>query len=344
MNTQSHRLEAALAAATGQHEIALQPDALHMALLDGDREEMERLAVRCDDSDVQLTRLQRMAETAYSVHKLRGMHVTLHMVAWPFMVNFPAGGRVPAQFDMGDSSEPTGRRMLELWSAMIAKGPGVMVHPLRLGLHAHSIYSVAPDVVQRFIGSVAGIVGLEGARIPRGIPPVERNAPMDAGGILHAPVLLQALVATPDDEPVSFVRDFATMETARQLVASKLGLTTGAPQVVPLMPAPFFSALESTLQAENLAMALWQGGQDITTAMTVHYDRQGSRELQRNANMKFHSRGEVVDREESFDVRWMRQGAIRKSLSELQRVAGSEEVRRFFLSKATAADALSRHN
>ncbi|MDR7334576.1 hypothetical protein [Roseateles asaccharophilus] len=316
--------------------LARDTDPLLTAVRSANRAEMERLAVHAPDADTEVVRLQRLAETAWGRCKSGGRDVRYQIVAWPFLANFPQGGRVPAQFDMGSPLSPTGKLMTELWSAMLPKSPGVHVLPLRLGLHAHTLYSVAPDIVQRCVASTANAIRLGDQPSPSGLRPIERDSPFSAYGLFHAPVLLQAIVATPGDEPVSFVRDRAAVETARQLVASKLSLPTATPRVLPLMPSTLFDSLESTLRAESLAMALWRGPADVTTAVTIHYDAKESPTLHRSASMWVGSSRDTVSSDDRFDVRWMRPAAIELCIAEGRLVAGNAEAWMFYQARTAA--------
>lgn len=329
--------------ANGNH-LALDTDPLLMAVRTASRPAMERLAVHAPDPDTEVAHLQRLAETAWGRCKSSGRLVRYQMVAWPFLANFPRGGRVPAQFDMGSSLSPTGKLMARLWSAVVASSPGVWVLPLRLGLHAHALYSVAPDVVQRCVASTATATGLGDRPSHVGLRPVERDSPFSAHGLFHAPVLLQAIVATPSDEPVSFVRDRSAADTARQLVASKLSLPTATPRVLPLMPLTLFAALESTLRAESLAMAVWRGPANVTSAVTIHYDDKDSLKLRRDASMWLGSSGEAVSANDCFDVRWMRPAAIARCIADGRLVISNAEARMFHQARATVGDVSSLYN
>lgn len=335
MTSYQSRLIAALTSG-GESHVHFDANPLHMALLAGDRQRMDDL-LKGDRTGAAVKELHRLAEHGYVSAFVDGQAVDLALVAWPFIVSYgERGGRVPSKFDMGLLSEPTGQLVRNLWHQVLDEEACVGVIPMRLGLHAHTIYGVCPDDVQVLVQRVADAISSGREFVPTGLDPAESREPKDAVGPIQAPVLLMAAVLVRRGHAIAFKRSAIAMNDARQLITAKLGLPTGSPSVLPLEPALFFDAIEDAISSENLAMVLWEGGSGVRTDVQMHWDGQCSRILSRAVEIDLQQGGARTVQTQAFDLRWLDPAIMRKSVDDMRAVIAQDEVRQFYLAQAGA--------
>jgi hypothetical protein len=316
MNTFSQRLHQALAS-PGTGPIELAPDPLHIAMLNSDRPSMLRLVQQADDPAVAARRLQRLSEYQFLAGERPGANRTVHLVAWPFLADYgPQGGRVPTRFDIGAGCDPLLRKIEDLWRAMLKESTDAQLIPLRLGMHAHTLYGISPDQVQALVAGIGKSLRQPTTQMPSELTPGALLEPANSVGPVYAPVLLLAAVVGPENLEIEFAKDHPAIQAMSQIVAGKLALPTQVPQVRPLAPGRFYEALESTLVSETQAMASWKSGPQARARVELRLGQGSSQVLNRDVTLQFaHQSGEVRI-QQAFDLRWLAVDKLRRAMSE----------------------------